>query len=65
MHREPLPLIATGDLDPKEHGAIETAVEMTLVHNCFIRAINSICKFCLLVTVEEHDTSPIIAGCGT
>lgn len=39
--REPIAMIPT-HLDPKDHAADDCALHMTLVHNIFIRAINSI-----------------------
>ncbi|ETN42287.1 uncharacterized protein HMPREF1541_04228 [Cyphellophora europaea CBS 101466] len=61
-HREPLPLISTPDLDSKEHGAIACAVEMTLVHNCFIRAINSIFYYAPYVS-EPRDIKDFLRFC--
>jgi hypothetical protein len=39
--REPVALLSTRDLNPNDHAADKAAIEMTLVHNMFIRALNS------------------------
>ncbi|KPI35470.1 uncharacterized protein AB675_10915 [Cyphellophora attinorum] len=46
-------LIPTPSLDPKSHGAVRAAVEMTLVHNCLIRAVNSIYYHAPYVTTTK------------
>lgn len=38
----PFEVIPTRNLDPNVHGAVKVAIQMILVHNCFIRAFNSI-----------------------
>ncbi|KPI39755.1 uncharacterized protein AB675_3482 [Cyphellophora attinorum] len=51
--REPIPVIPTPPCPPGSHAAVEMAVEMVLVHNCLIRAINSIYYYAQHVTKAE------------
>lgn len=53
FYTKPLPLIPTPDHDSKSHGAVKCAVEMVLVHNCLIRAVNSIYYHAPYVTDPE------------
>jgi hemerythrin-like domain-containing protein len=60
--REPFPILFTGNLDPKSHAADKCAVEMTLVHNLFIRAINSMYYHAPLVK-ESQDIRDFLRFC--
>ena len=62
--REPLPLLSTPSLDPKSHGAVQGAIEMVLIHNCFIRAMNSIYYHAPYVT-EPKDIRDYLHFCAT
>jgi hypothetical protein len=47
---EPIALLSTRNLNPADHAADKTAIEMVLVHNIFIRALNSMYYHAAYVT---------------